>query len=95
MKNLSTKTLQATYGGDVVGGSVVSGMLGAFLYARIHHRPLTRTSRGKVGYMASQSAVVIPGTTILKLRLNGPARKLHEHPRSHDSAYNLILNGVQ
>ncbi len=32
MKNLlSNKTLQATYGGDVIGGSVVRGMLGAFL----------------------------------------------------------------
>jgi len=35
MKNLlSNKTLQATYGGDVVGGSVVLGMLGAFLFLR-------------------------------------------------------------
>ena len=33
MKNiLSNKTLQATYGGDVIGGSVVPGMLGAFLF---------------------------------------------------------------
>jgi len=31
MKNLSAdKTLQATYGGDVIGGSVIPGMLGAF-----------------------------------------------------------------
>ena len=33
MKNLlSNKTLQATYGGDVMGGSVVPGMLGASLF---------------------------------------------------------------
>ena len=33
MKNLlSNKTLQATYGGDVIGGSVVRGMLGASLF---------------------------------------------------------------
>ena len=49
MKNLlSNKTLQATYGGDVVGGSVVRGMLGAFLYTRFGHRPLIRTSQSKV-----------------------------------------------
>jgi len=35
MKNLlSNKTLQATYAGDVIGGSVVPGQLGAFLYIR-------------------------------------------------------------
>ena len=35
MKNLLlNKTLQATYGGDVIGGSVVPGMLGAFLFLR-------------------------------------------------------------
>ena len=33
MKNLSAdKTLQATYGGDVIGGSVIPGMLGASLF---------------------------------------------------------------
>jgi hypothetical protein len=33
MKNLiKNKTLQAPYGGDVIGGSVVRGMLGAFLF---------------------------------------------------------------
>ena len=33
MKNLiRNKTLQATYGGDVMGESVVLGMLGAFLF---------------------------------------------------------------
>ena len=36
MKNLlSNKTLQATYGGDVIGGSVVLGMLGAFLFKEV------------------------------------------------------------
>jgi len=30
MKNLSNKTLQVTYGGDVIGGSVAWGILGAF-----------------------------------------------------------------
>jgi len=35
MKNiLSNKTPQATYGGDVMGGSVVPGMLGASLFLR-------------------------------------------------------------
>jgi hypothetical protein len=35
MKNLlSNKTLQATYGGDAIGGSVVRGMLGAFLFLK-------------------------------------------------------------
>ena len=35
MKNLlSNKTLQATYGGDVMSGSVGPGMLGAFLLLR-------------------------------------------------------------
>lgn len=33
MKNLlSTKTLKATYAGDVMGGSVVLGMLGRFSF---------------------------------------------------------------
>jgi len=31
---LPNKTLQATYGGDVIGGSMVPGMLGAFLFLR-------------------------------------------------------------
>ena len=35
MKNLLTnKTPRATYGGDVMGGSVVLGMLGASLFRR-------------------------------------------------------------
>jgi len=34
MKNILNKTLQATYGGDGIGGSVVSGKLGAFLFLR-------------------------------------------------------------
>lgn len=34
MKNLlSNKTPQAPYGGDVMGGSVVLGILGTFLFA--------------------------------------------------------------
>jgi len=35
MKNLlSNRTLQATYGGDDIGGSVVPGKLGAFLFLK-------------------------------------------------------------
>ncbi|MDB4442656.1 hypothetical protein N9219_04480 [bacterium] len=53
MKNLlSNKTLQATYVGDVMGGSVVLGMLGAFLflggrhYLGEHCRGLEEVDRG-------------------------------------------------
>ena len=50
MKNiLSIKTLQATYGGDVMGGSVVPGMLGAFLHSRLHLRQSIRTSQDVAG----------------------------------------------
>ena len=53
MKNLLNKTLQATYGGDVIGGSVVSGMLGAFFISGINLRPLIGTSRGRQGVTSS------------------------------------------
>jgi hypothetical protein len=64
MKNLSNKTLQATYGGDVIGGSVVSGQLGAFFVYRdvINGRPRNRA--GKVrGHPASPNheTLTFPG----------------------------------
>ena len=83
MKNLiSNKTLQATYGGDVIGGSVVPGMLGAFFYTRFHHRPLIRTSQGR--NCGSSGCRYFLRYRDPKLGLNGPERKMHEHPRSHE-----------
>ncbi len=67
MKNLlSNKTLQATYGGDAMGGSVVRGMLGAFLHIRLHLRLMRATSQDRAGrvIVAFLSAVIFPGTTI-------------------------------
>ena len=96
MKNLiSNKTLQATYGGDVIGGSVVPGMLGAFFYIRIHHGPLIRTFRGRTGGCGSSGCRCYPRYHHPAIRLDSSERKMHEHPRSHGSTHNLILEGVQ
>jgi len=68
MKNLlSNKTLQATYGGDVIGGSVVPGMLGAFCISKSILRPKISTSQDRAGRLivASQDAVIFSGTGVL------------------------------
>jgi len=59
MKNiLSNKTLQATYDGDVIGGSVVRGQLGVFFLfsrdkwareRRTEQRSMKTDSRGSTG----------------------------------------------
>ena len=95
MKNLlSNKTLQATYGGDAIGGSVVRGMLGAFLHIRIHHRVI-RTYQGRTEGCGFSECRYFPRYHHPAIRLDSSERKMHEHPRSHGSTYNLIVNKVQ
>jgi len=78
MKNLlSNKTLQATYGGDVIGGSVVPGMLGAIFLIGVSmkgekeskEKPRPKKStRGQIKEWAKKEGVKIKtvkgGTTV-------------------------------
>jgi len=68
MKNLlSNKTLQATYGGDVTGGSVVPGQLGAFLFLMAKLRNLRYLTRYRKKWLPES----LTGQRSIKTRAKG------------------------
>jgi len=69
MKNvLSNKTLQATSAGDAIGGSVVRGMLGAFLFLKRKAKGRYQTNAQKQLQKYTTTGLARPTEQRLKLR---------------------------